>query len=254
MINFIICAILAVWVLYKRIIKEESIKIFPLGLPRGTIRALTTLLIVTFPFSYLFFDQPIPGFLINAIFILVAFYFETRKTIKERIETIIAEMKPGYEVKSEKDEKYPLYFPKYSVRISLVIIIILILTLNYCGPQVPFEQTNTLLNLLLIISVYIVGSLIRAYNNKKKEKRIREQIRNLKDFETLSDVEIIEQLVEEKPKKWKLRGKGLLSISMFSAITFALILYTFDVDIQFSIFSLRELLLLTINLYYGFRD
>ncbi len=86
---------------YKRIIKDEIAKEYPLGLPRGTIRALTTLLIVTFPFSYLLFNQAIPGYIINAIFILTAFYFEARKTIKFRIETIIKEMKPDFDLTLE---------------------------------------------------------------------------------------------------------------------------------------------------------
>ncbi|TXT67662.1 MAG: conserved membrane protein of unknown function [Promethearchaeota archaeon] len=255
MLNFIICGIIAIWILYKRVIKKDVVKEYPLGLPRGTVRALTTLLIVTFPFSYLLFDQTIPGFIINAIFILVAFYFAARKTIKWRIETIIKEMKPDFDLtQEEKKEKYPLYLPQYSVRISLILIIVLILTLNALGPNVAFEYTNTLLDLLLIIVVYVIGSVIRAYKNKKEKERIKDQIRNLKNYEALTDVEIIEQVVDEKPKKWQLRGKGILSILMSIAITIALIFYTVNFDIEFSIFSLREILLLTINLYYGFRD
>ncbi len=140
------------------------------------------------------------------------------------------------------------------MRISLVLIIFLILILNYFGPQVAFEYTNTLLDLMFIIVGYIIGSIFRAYKNKKEAERIKEQIRNLKDFETLTDVQIIEKLVVEKPKKWQLHGKGIFSILMFSAITVALIFYTINFDIEISIFSLREILLLTINPYYGFRD
>ncbi|TFF98954.1 MAG: hypothetical protein EU541_06165 [Promethearchaeota archaeon] len=234
---------------------KKVVRDYPLGLPRGTIRALTTILIVSFPFTYLLFDQGIPGLIINAIFILVAFYFEARKSPKERMKTIIKEMKneSGMEIK-ERKETYPLYLPKYSVRISLLIIIFLILILNYFGPQVIIEYTNTLLDILIIILLYIVGSIIRVIKQKKEENKIKEDIKSLKDYQLLSDVEIIEMLLEKETKSWTLTGKGIFSITMFSCILAALICYMTEFDISLGFYSLKGLLLLSVNLYYGFRD
>lgn len=255
MINFIIVGILAIWIIYKRFVTNVVIKEYPLGLPRGTIRALTTILIVSFPFTYLLFDQGIPGLIINAIFILVAFYFEARKSPKERMKTIIREMKEENEVEIKREQEiYPLYLPKYSVRISLLLIIVLILTLNYFGPQVPFEYTNSLLDILIIIMLYVVGSIIRGVKHRKEEKKIKQDIKSLKDYQLLSDVEIIEMLLEKESKKWKLTGRGLVSIAMFCCISLALICYMIEFDISLGFYSLRGLLFLSINFYYGFRD
>ena len=255
MINFIIVGIIAIWVIYKRFVADVVVREYPLGLPRGTIRALTTILIVSFPFTYLLFDAGIPGLIINAIFILIAFYFEARKSPKERMDAIIREMKQdaGVEVE-EKKEIYPLYLPKYSVRISLLLIIILILTLNFLGPQVEFEYTNTLLDILIIIVLYIIGSIIRGLKQRKEEKRIKQDIKELKDYQLLSDVEIIDSLMKTEQKQWKLTGKGLISITMFFCISVALICYIIEFDISLGFYSLRGLLFLSINLYYGYRD
>ncbi|TFF87612.1 MAG: hypothetical protein EU549_04410 [Promethearchaeota archaeon] len=234
---------------------EEVVKEYPLGLPRGTIRAMTTILIVSFPFTYLLFNEGVPGLIINAIFILVAFYFEARKGPKERMEAVIEEMKQDVGVQErEKREIYPLYFPKYSVRISLLVLIVLILTLNYFGPQVEFKQTNTLLDILIILILYIIGSLFRWIKQRGDEKKLKQEIKSLKDYQLLSDVEIIEILIKKEPEGWKLTGKGIFSLVMFSCILAALILYMVPIDICLQGYSLQGILLLSINLYYGFRD
>ena len=78
---------------------------------------------------------------------------------------------------------------------------------------------------------------------------------------SLSDVQIIEKLMLEEPSWWKRTGKNILSIIMLIAVSVALLCYTFDWDyIIFEIptpsYSLTVvgLLLLLVNVYYGFRD
>ena len=81
-----------------------------------------------FPYSYLIDGEEIPGIFVNAIFILIAFYFEARKSEKEKLERIIKEIKTPQEVIiEEKKQKYPLYLPKYSVRILLLMIFLSII-------------------------------------------------------------------------------------------------------------------------------
>lgn len=93
MITWILGIILIIWVIIKRCGKEGKIKGEPLGMPRGAIRALNTLLIVTIPFNYLFLSQEIPSMITNAIFILMAFYFQTRKSGKEKLKRIVKYVK-----------------------------------------------------------------------------------------------------------------------------------------------------------------
>ncbi|MBD3197733.1 MAG: hypothetical protein GF317_21960 [Candidatus Lokiarchaeota archaeon] len=260
MINWIIGVILIIWIIINRFSKNGKVIEYPLGLPRGTVRAITTILIVAFPFTYLINNQPVPGLIINAIFILVAFYFEARKSPKERMNRIIKEIKTPEEAEIEEEkQKFPLYLPKYSVRISLIILLILILIINFYGPNVAFTSTNTIADILIIIVLYIFGTSFRGIQNLKEEKEIKERIRNMKDYQNLSDIEIIENLMKERTKKWKLRGKGIFSLLMFSGIIVSLIFYQLNIDFNYQIlpfylFSIRETLLLLVNVYYGFRD
>jgi hypothetical protein len=261
MINFIIVSFIIIWLIFKRCSEGGKVDGQPLGMPRGTVRALITLLIVLFPFTYFILpDVQIPGLIVNAIFILIAFYFEARKTEKDRLNTIIQEIKSPEEANIlEEKESYPLYFPKYSVRISLISILIIIISLNILlGFPLEFEATNTFVDILLIIGIYILGSIIRAIQNRRENERIKNQIRDMKNYQSLSNIQIIENLMNKEETWWKQKGRSCFSLIMFLFITFSLILYNLGVDILIPIFefnlSLRATLILSINLYYGFRD
>ncbi|MBY8982385.1 MAG: hypothetical protein KGD57_05520 [Candidatus Lokiarchaeota archaeon] len=259
MINWIIGGIFLVWIVINRFSRDGNVEDQPLGLPRGTVRALITLIVVSFPFMYLFTKEEIPGLIINAIFILIAFYFETRKSEKEELDRIIKEIKvPEEFIKKEETIRHPLYLPKYSVRILLLFIITLIVVINYYGPQIPFESRNTLFDILIIITLFIIGLIIRGIKNYKKNRNIKETIRNMKNYQNLSDIEIIENIMGLKPSWWQKTGQSILSLFMLTAITSALIFYTIHWDPRAIIFDvsipIREFLLLLINVYFGFRD
>jgi len=66
-------------VLVKRFREDGRVSGYPLGMPRGTVRAYIAIIVVAFPFNYLIVNQEIPRVVTSAIFILVAFYFETRR-------------------------------------------------------------------------------------------------------------------------------------------------------------------------------
>jgi len=155
MITWILGSILIIWCLYKRIAKEGYVEGYPLGMPRGSIRALIAILVVAFPFSYLIGGQEIPSAVTSAIFILVAFYFQTRKGKKEELLEHIDDVR--YPDKPKEKMIYPLYLPRFTVRIMLVAMLALILIINTYGPSVPFETTNTLVDILLIISFFMLG-------------------------------------------------------------------------------------------------
>ena len=93
MITWILGGFLLVWCLYNRFQEGGRVKGEPLGMPRGTVRAFITILIVAFPFGYLIFGEEIPRYLVNAIFIVVAFYFEARRSGAEKLKQIVDEIK-----------------------------------------------------------------------------------------------------------------------------------------------------------------
>jgi hypothetical protein len=260
MITWILSGITLYWILLKRFSQDGKIEGEPLGMPRGTVRALITLMIVSFPFGYLLTGEPIPPLISNAIFIVIAFYFEARKSSEEKIKQIIDEIKTtNLEPINLKKEKKPLYLPKYTVRFLLVGMLVLIQVLIVLSPTISFQATNTLADILLIVGFFMIGALFRSISKAREKKSLREQISNMDA--SLSDAEIIENLMLKEPSWWKSTGKSLLSILMLITTTTALIFYTFDLDYeivsltQYEIeLSLRGILLLLINVYYGFRD
>ncbi len=259
MINWILGGIFVIWIMINRFGKDGKIEDQPLGLPRGTVRALITILIVSFPFTYLIFEQDIPGLILNIIFILIAFYYEARKTEKEKLGRIIKEIKGSDElIISEKKAKYPLYLPKYSVRILLLSILILTITINEFGPKISFESKNTLIDILIIMALFVIGLIIRGIKNYQQNLHTKEKIRNMKDYQNLSDIEIVENLMNQKHTWFQKTGRSILSLFMLGSVISALFLFQFDLDPRLLIFDItipiRESLLLLTNFYFGFRD
>ncbi|MFX0080598.1 MAG: hypothetical protein ACFE94_02495 [Candidatus Hodarchaeota archaeon] len=260
MISWILGGIILFWILLNRFSQDGKIEGEPLGMPRGTVRALITLMIVSFPFGYLLTGEPIPPLIINAIFIVIAFYFEARKSSEENIKKIIDELKStDLKTIDLKKEKKPLYLPKYTVRILLVVMLVIIQVLIFVLPDITFQITNTLADILLIVGLFMIGALFRSIAKAREKKNLREQIAGMDA--SLSDVEIIENLMHKEPSWWKSTGKSLISIIMLITITTALFFYTFDIDYQIISLTqygieltLRGILLLLINVYYGFRD
>lgn len=257
MISFILLAIFGIWVLINRFSEGGKVE-GPLGMPRGTIRGLSTILLVAFPFGYILRSEAIPSLIVNVIFVVVAFYFEARKSEQEKIKKIVEEMKrPDLYIQDSTKQKMPLYLPKYSVRFLLVLMLIITLIANYAGPHVPFEVTNTIFDLLIIIILFIIGASLRSIANSRENKRMKNRIANMDA--SLSEVEIIEKLLLEETSWWKRKGRNILSVIMFIIVITSLICFTFEWDL--TIFDLTDysltlvgFLLLLINAYYGFRD
>ena len=124
-------------------------------MPRGTVRALITIMIVSFPLGYLITQETIPPLIVNAIFIVVAFYFEARRSSHEKLKQIVNEVKNSEQVSINLiDSKKPLYLPKYTVRFSLVVILVLIQVMIVIQPSIIFETTNSLADILLIVGFF----------------------------------------------------------------------------------------------------
>jgi len=149
--------------------------------------------------------------------------------------------------------------PKFTVRSLLIVMLALIIIINTLGPNVAFETTNTLFDLLIIICLFIVGAFFRGIGVSRGRKKIRNQVKNMQNYENLSKYEILTRLIEQKPSWLKQKGKNFLSILILTAVITALLCYTINWDytillLSYYEFSLRANLLLLINVYYGFRD
>jgi len=57
MISWILGLIIAIWCLIKRFRRDGRVKGYPLGLPRGTVRAYIAIIVVAFPFNFLIINQ-----------------------------------------------------------------------------------------------------------------------------------------------------------------------------------------------------
>jgi len=116
-----------------------------------------------------------------------------------------------------------------------------------------------LLDILIIISSYIVGVFFRNISVSREKKRLKEQIEEIENYQNLSKYEIIEKLIDQEPTLLKQKSRNFLSVLTLATTITSLLLFTFTSDYTFQILalftiSLREALLLLINVYYGFRD
>ncbi len=255
MITWILGIALIIFVLIKRFGKDGRVEGYPLGMPRGTIRAIITIMVVSFPFTYILYNTQIPSEVVNTIFILVAFYFEARKGQDNRLK-IIEEIKNPEKVSEEKRKtKKPLYLPRYTVRISLMIFLIVFYLIDLFIQNISLELTNTLIDILVIAILYFIGTFFRAIGQIFSKKKLKERIEEIPSYQELSKYDILEKLDEQKRGSISSIGRNLFSIIVFIAVTSALFLFTIDIDFAliFNV-SLRRSLLLLINLYYGFRD
>ena len=148
-----------------------------------------------------------------------------------------------------------LYLPKYSVRISLLLILVIYYLVDIFVQNISLELTNTLIDILIIAILYFVGTFFRAIGQVWHKKKLKKQIEAIPNYNELSKYVILEKLNKTKRGGVNNVFKSTFSILVFVAIIISLSLFTADTDfvLIFNI-SLRRALLLIINLYYGFRD
>jgi hypothetical protein len=265
MISWILGIILISYVLIRRFAKNGRIEGFPLGMPRGTVRAIITLMIVSIvlsyipPFNFISGETIIPAEIVNTIFILVAFYFEARKGGDERLKLLKEIRKPLKAAEEKKKEKKPLYLPKYSVRISLMVLLLIYFIIDIFYPtSLNLEIQNTLIDILLIAILYFIGTFFRAIGLKTQKKKLKEQLEKIPNYQELSKYDILERLDQENKGKSGNFWKSFFSITVFITVVISLFLFTINLDFVIPLIvttvSLRRALLLLTNLYFGFRD
>jgi len=259
MITWILGIFLLIWCIVKRAQEGGKVEEYPLGLPRGTVRAFITLMIVAFPFNYLFSATTIPGEISNALFILVAFYFEARKSGADKLKVIREVRKPEKYKEERLNEKFPLYFPQYTVRTLLAILLITVYVINVLVvPNVEIESSNTIFEILTIIALYFIGNIFRTINVSREKEQLKKEILKIQDYQSMSKHALYTKLMDLNLKKSRNAWKNIFSIITFIAVTTSLMLYTIPLDYVIPILvwniSLRHGLLLLINVYYGFRE
>jgi len=105
----------------------------------------------------------------------------------------------------------------------------------------------------------MIGGIFRSIMNSRERKKIIYKIENMKDYPSLSIYEILENLMESKPGWWKRKRDSVLSLLTLTSVIIALLCFTIEWDyiiftLPFYEFTLRETLLLLINVYYGWRE
>jgi len=258
MITWILSIFLFIWCIIKRVQKYGKVEGYPLGMPRGTVRAIITIMVVAFPFNYLIFAKTIPVEISNALFILVAFYFEARKSGADKLKVIREVRKPEKYREERLNEKFPLYFPLYTVRSLLAILLVAIYLINILGPNVSIESSNTIVEILTIIALYIIGNIFRTISVSREKEQIKKEILKIEDYQLMSKHVLYAKLMDLNLEKKRNTWRNSFSLITFIAVTASLMFYTLNLDVVIPIMSwnisLRYALLLLINLYYGFRE
>ena len=175
------------WIFSERLLKKKKIVGAPLGLPEGTVRACIALLIVTFPLNQLIMYQifqplfpiTLQDWFMNTLFVVVAFYFEAR-AYEKSIRQLFKEIKDPAKYKKTRS-RLPLYFPRFTVRITLFSFLILTSILasipDLLDGSLEFTViTSVLIELIFIVFFFMVGLLIRRLHQSQMKRKIRKRL------------------------------------------------------------------------------
>jgi hypothetical protein len=126
----------------------------PLGLPRGSVRALLTFLIVAVVVVQMVRGQEVELLWAGTLMIALAHYFTSRRSINLPPDVIRRLVAEGH-VQAEAN---PLFLPRYSIRVILV--------LAFAGLAVYLYRQNRLfepqaLSVLGVVFAYFLGVVLR---------------------------------------------------------------------------------------------
>ncbi len=155
----------------------------PLGLPRGSVRALLTLMIVAIVCIQVARGDPLDLLWTETLAIALAHYFTTRRFVDLPPELVHRLQAEGV----LPDEPAPLFLPGHSVR-GLIILAFLGLAL-YLQRGGRLQESQAL-SVLALVGVYLLGvvfnSLRRLINRNDRSSRPRRLWDNLKAVATLT--------------------------------------------------------------------
>jgi small-conductance mechanosensitive channel len=251
MLAWILTIVLLVWLFHKRLGRSEIVKEAPLGLPEGTVRAFLAIIVVSLPLTFIWLNIKIPIIVSNIVFLVTAFYFEKRsqrQTAKEVAKDI---QQP---IPETSRDVLPMYWHKYSVRILLVTMIIVLFIFSQFGPEQLIDARYTIVNLLIMIFSFVLGlagkRVETSYTTRKIKKYAKK--RNITPLEAAKDLEL-------KLKKQSLQFESAFAVIVIFAVLMSLFMFTFNLDIPIIIpgvvpISVTENLLQLLSVYFGFRQ
>jgi hypothetical protein len=126
----------------------------PLGLPRGSVRALLTLLIVAVVIVQLARDHQVGLLWTETLMIALAHYFTSRRFIRLSPEVIGRLTEEGL----LEAESRPLYLPQYSIRLILVAAFVGLAVYLYRQGRLFDSQTISILG---VVFAYLLGIVAR---------------------------------------------------------------------------------------------
>jgi hypothetical protein len=126
----------------------------PLGLPRGSIRALLTLLIVAVVIAQVVRGQEVELLWIGTLLMALAHYFTARRPPNLSPE-VIRRLAAEGQVQTEAN---PLFLPRYSIRVVLVLAFVGLAVYLYREDRLFEPQA---LSVLGLVFAYFVGVLLR---------------------------------------------------------------------------------------------
>lgn len=126
----------------------------PLGLPRGSVRALLTLLIVAVVIVQLARGHEVELLWTETLMIALAHYFTSRRFIRLSPEVIRRLTEEG----QIEAEPRPLYLPQYSIRLILVAAFVGLAVYLYRQDRLFQSQAISILG---VVFAYLLGIVAR---------------------------------------------------------------------------------------------
>jgi hypothetical protein len=133
---------------------ERPIDWPPLGLPRGSIRALLTILTVAVVIVQLVRGQEVELLWIETLMMALAHYFTSRRAINLPTDVIRRLAAEGH----VETEANPLFLPRYSIRVILVLAFVGLAVYLYRENR-HFEPQA--LSVLGLVFAYFLGVVLR---------------------------------------------------------------------------------------------
>jgi hypothetical protein len=254
MLAWIFAIGLMIWLLYSRFRKNAFIFRLPLGMPEGTVRAYISIILVSFPFMFVWQGSDVPDIISNMLFLVTAFYFEKRSS-KFTAKTIVKEFEnPQQQKRSRLRFGLPMYWPKYSVRTLLIVLIVVLFFTSPPNIIPTITNHDTFANLLITMGSFILG----LAGGRVGKSLLTRRLQRLAKKKGISLSEASEK-IDPSMKRKALIFENILSIIVIMAVLSSLFLFTFNLSPGINLFgivpiSVRENLLQFISLYFGFRQ
>lgn len=128
----------------------------PLGLPNGSIRALLTLLVVAVVIVQVVRGGEVEAMWVETLMIAMAHYFTSRRFIDLAPE-MVRQLEAEGRIETESN---PLYLPRHSVRVILVLAFVGLTIYLYRDARLFQLQS---LSILGVIFAYLLGIVVRSF-------------------------------------------------------------------------------------------